>query len=229
MTTAAVPVQDAVAGDVDGRCPARTLFVNIKPIMDSVAGRLTDAEIDAWFEGFERANEGRGFYLELTREGELAINPMVNSNSGKAELMLGSALQVWEFEHGGEAQGSRTIIRLPDGSRVEADASWLSPEQVAQLPPVGIRGAITVCPAFVAEIRSDSDNLSPLRRKMERYVANGARLGWLIDPYRRQVYVYRRDSEPEILQDPETISGESTLPGFVFEVRRLIFDIQRSP
>ncbi len=213
--------------DADGFELLSPLSVNIRPIMESAAGRLTDAEIDAWFEGFDRANEGRGFYLELTAEGELVINPMVNRDGSVAEMELGIDLGIWAREYGGEAHGATAILRLPDGSRVHADASWLSPAQVAALPPVSAGGAITVCPAFVAEIRSGSDNLAPLLRKMERYIANGAQLAWLIDPYQRQVYIHRPGAEPDLLHDPETVGGETTLPGFVFEVRRRIFDLRQ--
>ena len=115
-------------------------------------------------------------------------------------------------------------MRLPDGSRIRAGcAVWLSPEQVAALPPVSDDKAITVCPVFVAEIMSGTDRLPPMQRKMERYIANGAQLGWLIDPYRRQVHIYRPGADVEILNDPETVSGDPILPGFVFEVRRRIF------
>ncbi len=91
------------------------------------------------------------------------------------------------------------------------------------MPPVGIRGAITVCPALVAEIRSDTGNPAPLQCKMERCVTNGALLGWLIDPCLRQVHVHRPGIEPELLEDPETVGGEGVLPGFTLEVRRRIF------
>ena len=129
----------------------------------------------------------------------------------------------WTRRHGGEAHGANANMRLPDGSRIRPDALWLSPEQVAELPPVSAGGAITVCPAFVAEILSATDSLASLQRKMERYGANGARLGWLIDPYQRQVHIYRPDAAPEVIENPETVSGEPVLPGFVFEVRLRIF------
>ncbi len=201
-----------------------SVSVNIKPILESVAGKLTDDEIDQWFVGLARANEGRGFYLELTASGELAINPMVNLHSGIAEAEGTTDLTNWSREHGGLTLSSRTIIRLPDGARAEPDLSWLSPEQVVDLGPVLPR-TVTVCPAFVGEIMSETDRLPPLQRKMERYMANGAQLGWLIDPYRRRVYVYRPGAEVELLENPETISGEPVLPGFVFEVRQRIFTL----
>ena len=199
------------------------LSVNIRPILESVAGKLTDDEIDQWFFGFAKANEGRGFYLELTAEGELVINPMVNMDGAFAEAESTTDLTIWTREHGGRVPSSRGIVRLPDGTRTEPDLAWLSPEQMEQLMPITADKAITVCPAFVAEIMSGTDTLPPLQRKMERYIANGALLGWLIDPYRRRVHVYRPDVEVEVLEDPETVSGESVLPGFAFEVRRRIF------
>ena len=201
------------------------LRVNIKAILDSVAGKLTDDEIDRWFFGLAEANEGRGFYLELTNEWELVINPMVNRDGGYAEGQLFGTMFMWVEEHGGETYPSRTIVRLPDGSRTEPDAVWLSPEQVVALPPLSDGGAITVCPAFVAEVVSGTDRLPPLQRKMEQYITNGALLGWLIDPYRRRAYVYRPGVEPEVLDDPETVTGDPVMPGFVFEVRRRIFDL----
>ena len=202
---------------------AGPLSVNIKPILESVAGKLTDDEIDQWFVGFEKANEGRGFTLELTAEGELVISPMVNRGGGRAEFRLLTAMGIWEEEHGGEVYGSNANMRLPDGSRIRPDALWLSPDQVASLPSVAEDSPITLCPAFVAEIRSGTDTLPPLQRKMERYMANGALLGWLIDPYRRRVYVYRQGVAVEALEDPESVSGDPVMAGFVFEVRQRIF------
>ena len=186
--------------------------VNIRPILESVAGKLTEDEIDQWFVGFAKANEGRGFYLELTAEGELVINPMVNLHSGVAEAEGTTDLTNWSREHGGLTLSSRTIVRLPDGARAEPDLSWLSPEQLAELGPALPR-TVTVCPTFVGEIMSETDRLPPVQRKMERYIANGALLGWLIDPYRRRVYVYRPGVEVETLEDPETISGEPVYAG----------------
>ena len=201
------------------------VWVNIRPILESVAGKLSDDEIDQWFVGFHEANEGRGFYLELTAEGELVISPMVNRAGLTAEGELFVRLFLWNEYNGsgGEVHGANANMRLPDGSRIRPYTLWLSPEQVGELPPVSADRPITVCPAFVAEIISGTDTLPPLQRKMERYIANGALLGWLIDPYRRRVYVYRPGVDVEMLDDPETVSGEPVLPGFVFEVRQRIF------
>ena len=201
------------------------LTINIKPVLESAACNLSDDEIDQWFVGLAKANEGRGFYLELTGEGELVVNPMVNMDGTFAEAELIGRLLIWSDGYGGRVPSSRGIVRLPDGTRTEPDAAWLSPEQMMEMGGITPGKAITVCPAFIAEIMSGTDRLPPPQRKMELYIANGALLGWLIDPYRQQVHIYRPGAEPEVLDNPETISGEPVLPGFVFEVRRRIFDL----
>ena len=214
---------DADAFDDSDECALRhPLTINIRPILESVAGLLTDDEIDQWLVGCARVNEGGGFYLELTGKGELVINPMVNIDSNFAETELGGRLYIWNDDVGGRTSSPDGLIRLPDGSRVKPDAAWLSPAQLAELPIRPDR-AITVCPTFVAEIMSHSDRLPPLQRKMERYIANGAQLGWLIDPYHRRVYIYRPGVPVTTLDDPETVSGDPVLPGFTFAVRQRIF------
>ena len=222
---AAAPVADVAAdADVNDFDLPHPVSVNIRPILESVAGLLADDEIDQWFVELHQANEGYGVSLELTAEGELVISPMVNRKGSYAEAEMGAELIFWSREHGGEAHGANANMRLPDGSRIRPDALWLSPEQVADLPPVADDDKpITVCPVFVVEIASGTDRLPPLQRKMECYIANGAELGWLIIPRRRQVHIYRPGAPVEMLEDPETISGDPVLPGFVFAVRQRIF------
>ena len=226
MITAVNIKPDAAAGAGDYDCDlAHPLRVNISPILKSVAGKLSSEAIDQWMADLYQANEGNGFNLELTNKGELVISPMVNRAGLAAEFQLAGTLFNYTEANGGFAAGANANMRFPDGSRIRPDALWLSPAQVAAMPPVSAGGAITVCPAFVAEIVSETDTLPPLQRKMEQYLANGALLGWLIDPYRRRVYIYRPGVPVEVLDDPETVSGGEVLPGFVFDVRRRIFDL----
>ena len=205
------------------------LSINIRPILESVAGKLTDEEIDQWFVGFARANEGRGFYLELTAEGELVINPMVNLHSGIAEAEGIADVMIWSRERGGLTLSSRTIIRLPDGARAEPDMSWLSPEQVTELGPISLPRTVDRLPGFC---RRDNVRNRPAAAAAAQdgavHMANGALLGWLIDPYRRRVHVYRPDTDTEILEDPASVSADPVMPGFVFEVRQRIFALHET-
>ena len=224
---AAAPVADVLAdADADDFVLPHPVWVNIRPILESVAGLLADDEIDQWFVELHQANEEYGVSLELTAEGELVISPMVNRKGLHAEAETITDLRVWSRQNGGEAYGANANMRLPDGSRIRPDALWLSPAQVAALPPVADDLPITVCPVFVVEIASGTDRLPPLQRKMECYIANGAQLGWLIIPRLRQVHIYRPGAPVEMLEDPETVSGDPVLPGFVFAVRQRIFALQ---
>jgi Uma2 family endonuclease len=82
-------------------------------------------------------------------------------------------------------------------------------------------GEDLICPDFVIELRSPTDRLPDLTEKMQEYIDNGARLGWLIDPLEKCVFVYRLGRPAEVLDDPPAVSGDPVLPGFVLQVREL--------
>jgi Uma2 family endonuclease len=77
---------------------------------------------------------------------------------------------------------------------------------------------LPLCPDFVLELLSPSDTLRELQDKMQEYIENGARLGWLIVPTERVVYVYRPGEPVERLENPEEIAGEPVLPGLVLQL-----------
>jgi Uma2 family endonuclease len=119
----------------------------------------------------------------------------------------------------GVASDSSTGFLLPNGARRSPDASWTPKDEIRNLPDSSREGYWHLCPAFVIELRSNSDRLPMLREKMEEYLANGARLGWMIDPESHTVEVYRPDRAPEILTAIDSISGEGPLEGFVLDLR----------
>ncbi|NER93854.1 MAG: Uma2 family endonuclease, partial [Symploca sp. SIO1B1] len=79
-------------------------------------------------------------------------------------------------------------------------------------------GFAPICPDFVVELRSPSDNLKTLEEKMQEYIDNGARLGFLIDRKNQQVKIYKPNTEVKLLQSPASLSGEEILPGFVLDL-----------
>ncbi len=160
--------------------------------------------------------------IERTSEGELVIVAPTGGKTGIRNAKLTMAFGLWAERDGtGQNFDSSTLFSLPNGARRSPDLSWirnerweaLSPQQQEQFPPL--------CPDFVVELRSKTDSLKSLTEKMQEYIANGAELGWLIDPLERKVHVYRPGLAAEILDDPETVSGESPLRGFVLDVRSL--------
>ena len=155
------------------------------------------------------------WHFERTPEGALQImapaSPDADDVAAEFTRQVGNWAHVIHF---GRTYGSSPGFTMPDGSVREPDAAWISDERLATLPPRGQRPAFPqVVPDFVIEVRSLSDRLSQQQRKMEEWIAYGARLGWLVDPAESRIYVYRPDAEPEILERPDTISGEPELPG----------------
>ena len=163
--------------------------------------------------------------FEYSAEGELIIMPMPSQESARDEIETGSDLTLWRRSNGGMSYGANIGFHLPSGAVRAPDAAWISQERYDSLTPLERRGTLNGAPDFLVEIRSRTDRLPPFLSKMAEWMAGGAKLSWGIDPRNRRAYIYRAGQDaPEILENPETLSGEDVLPGFTFEVRRLIFD-----
>jgi len=160
--------------------------------------------------------------MELTATGELILMLPTGSKTGLLNAELNLQFGTWaKANRSGVVFDSSTLFVLPNGARRSPDLSWVRRERWDALTEVEQEGFAPLCPDFVIELRSRSDNLPPLEHKMFEYIANGAQMAWLIDPLRKRVYIYRPDRSTEILEDPETVSGEPELPGFVLDVRGL--------
>ncbi len=118
-----------------------------------------------------------------------------------------------------DANGGYT---LPNGAIRAPDASWLLRTRWAALTPEQRRKFLPLCPDFLVEVLSPTDSLSETREKMLEYIENGARLGWLINPRRKQIEVYRPGQEVEVLDNPAIISGEPVLPGFTLNLKGIL-------
>jgi Uma2 family endonuclease len=186
-------------------------------IPDSIALQVTREQ----FEILAIAN--RDLRLERTAEGELIVNPPTGGESGKRNFRISGQFCSWveENEDLGEGFDSSTGFTLPDGAIRSPDASWVSRERWESLTPEQKKGFVPLCPDFVIELRSESDNLVTLQTKMREYIDNGTRLGWLIDPRNRRVEIYRPATEVEVLVNPIELSGEEVLPGFILDLKRV--------
>ncbi len=163
--------------------------------------------------------------FEYSAAGELIITPPPGSEGSREEGVAGGELYDWQRSNGGMSYGPTVGFRLPSGAQRIPDAAWITQERYDNLTAIERRGTIHGAPDFVVEIRSRTDRLPPFLDKMREWMDGGATLGWGIDSRQRRAYVYRAgQAEPEILENPESLSGEDLLPGFAFAVRSLIFD-----
>lgn len=160
--------------------------------------------------------------MELTAKGELILIPPTGARTGLRNLEIDRQFGNWAKENElGLAFDSSTLFLLPNGARRSPDLSWVKRNRWDALTDEEQEGFAPLCPDFVIELRSRSNNLPPLEDKMIEYVANGALMAWLIDPLKRRVYVYRPDQKVVILEDPDSVSGDPELPGFELNVREL--------
>ena len=160
--------------------------------------------------------------MEKNEEGALEILPPNLPTSGNQELNIGVDLGGWARSDGsGVAFGPNAGFTLPNGAVRSPDASWILKSRLSELTDEQRKGFWPISPDFVIELRSSSDTLPGVQRKMAEYMQNGVRLGWLIDPLdpAHRVYVYRPDSEVEVLEGPDSLSAEPELPGFILDLK----------
>jgi len=164
----------------------------------------------------------RKLRLELTSTGELIVMPPTGSETGRLNFNLTSQLAAWFSQLGaGVCFNSNAGFTLPNGAIRSPDVAWIKSERWDSLTEQQKKKFAPICPDFVVELRSPSDNLTPIYLKMFEYIENGTYLGWLIDPVKRQVYVYRPDHEVVTLNNPETVSADPLLPGFTLNLTEL--------
>jgi Uma2 family endonuclease len=172
------------------------------------------------FEEIARAN--RDLRLERDSTGEIIIMPPTGGSTGKYNAKLTTCFTNWnEQTELGEVFDSSTAFRLPKGATRSPDVAWVSAERWNQLNPDEQDTFPPLCPDFALELRSKTDNLEPLRKKMQEYLDNGLRLGWLIDRKNGIVEIYRPQQPVEILEHPVNLSGENVLPGLRVDVQFL--------
>jgi len=187
------------------------LILHVRPALD-----LTEEQF------FALCQLNRDLRIERTAEGDWSVMTPVAGSSGRGEARIIMRLGIWAERDGtGQVFSSSTGFRLPNGAVRSPDASWVWNSRLAPLSAGDWQRFLPLCPDFVLELRSPSDRLEVLQAKMVEYVANGARLGWLLDPEARQVYVYRPEASVDRLDQPERLAGDPVFPGFVLDLREI--------
>ncbi|MBI1987511.1 MAG: Uma2 family endonuclease [Nitrospinae bacterium] len=173
-------------------------------------------------EFFEFCQLNRDLRIERTREGDLIIMPPTGGKTGRRNFTLTGLFTAWvEADGRGIGFDSSTGFTLPNGAKRSPDLAWIERSRWVALTEEEKEGFPPLCPDFVVELRSRSDALEMLQEKMTEYIANGAQLGWLIDPQEKKVYIYHPSADVCCLENPETISDDPVLPGFVLDLRRI--------
>ena len=187
------------------------ITLNLNPII-----KLTEEQF------YQLCQENSDLKLERNAQGELIVMPPTGGETGKSNSKVNLQLGVWnEQTQLGEVFDSSTGFTLPNKADRSPDASWVEKSRWEALTAEEREKFIPLCPDFVIEILSPSDSLKKTQEKMEEYIDNGCRLGWLIRRKNPEVYIYRPGKAVEVLKSPQTLSGEDVLPGFTLNLQRI--------
>lgn len=183
--------------------------------------------VPAWIEMtadqfFDFCQSNRDLRIERTAKGDVLIMSPTGGRTSQRNAELVAQLRTWaRGNRPGAVFDSSGGFTLPNGAVRSPDAAWVQGARLNALTEEQQEKFLPLCPEFVVELLSPSDHLPTVREKMQEYIANGAQLGWLIDPTDRHVEVYRRGVAVERLDNPATLSGEPLLPGFVLELAEI--------
>jgi len=188
------------------------ITLNLEPAI-----HLTDEQF------YQLCQANRDVRFERTAEGELIVMPPTGGETGDRNSEMNFQLRAWNKQTRlGKVFDSSTGFKLPNGADRSPDAAWVRLEQWEALTPEQRQKFPPLAPDFAIELRSATDELKPLQAKMQEYRDNGVRLGWLLDPQRRIVEIYRLGTDVEVIQSPTTLSGEDVLPGFVMDLSEIL-------
>lgn len=191
--------------------PEPPVILHLRPAVE-----LTDDEF------FALCAINRDLRLERTAEGDIIIMPPAGGATGAGNASVTAQLHNWTKSDGrGTTFDSSTGFKLPNGAERSPDAAWVLRARTADLTAKQKQKFLPLAPDFVIELKSPSDRLADLLAKMDEYIANGVRLGWLINPETKRVHIYRPDQAVEILEVPMEVSGGSELQGFVLDLREI--------
>ena len=176
---------------------------------------LTDAQFQ------ELCTSNDWFRYERTREGEILMHPPTGSitSDGNAEI-TGQLRSWWKTHRRGKTYDSSGGFFLPDGSMLNPDAAYVLPQKLKGFTKDDLTGFPYLCPDFIIELLFASDSLPKARQKMERWMENGVALGWLIDPYKKRVYVYEPACKA-VAVSGKMVQGSGPVEGFTLDLDEL--------
>lgn len=196
---------------------------NISPLKATFKVVLNAENVGLTAEQFVRlCHDNPELRFELTARKEIIVMAPTHSKTGARNFNISNQLGVWTEQNGtGIGFDSNTGFTLPNGAIRSPDASWIRLERWNALSEKEQNSFGPICPDFVIELRSESNTLRELQGKMSEYMDNGAKLGFLIDPYNRTVDIYRSGKPPERLDNPPSVTGDPELPGFKLDLAKI--------
>ncbi|MDJ0567933.1 MAG: Uma2 family endonuclease [Pleurocapsa sp. MO_192.B19] len=184
--------------------------------LDFQSIELTDEQF------YQLCNNNRELRFERNANGDLLIMPPTGGQTGNINAGINAQLWNWNNQHKlGKVFDSSTGFKLPNGANRSPDASWIPLARWDALTDEQKQKFLPLCPDFAIELLSPSDKLAKTQSKMQEYLDNGMKLGWLINPQTQQVEIYRQGKKVEVLDCPDSLSGKSILPGLTLDIQAI--------
>ena len=199
------------------KVPILTEHLNVRRIMLNVESVGLSPE-----QFFQLCRDNPDLRIELTAQKEIVIMSPTNPFTSMMNAEITYQLVSWAKKDGsGVAFDSNALFTLARGAKRSPDASWITKARWKAFKPDPKEYFDAICPDFVLELWSPSDILKEVHAKMAEYIANGAKLGFLVHPELRQVWIYRPGQEPQFLDQPTSVSGDPELPGFTLDLTQV--------
>ena len=185
-----------------------TYTIDLEPL-----GKITDEQF------YQLCRRNPDIKFERNGKGELIIMPPTGGKIGNRNAELVTEFVIWNRRTKlGKVFDSSTCFKFPNRADRSPDVSWIKLERWQQLTPEQQEIFPPIVPDFVLELLSPSDRLKDLQEKMEEYMSNGVKLGWLIDRKTQTVEIYRQGQSKEVSLSPKFLSGEELLPEFELDL-----------
>ncbi|MCU0543323.1 MAG: Uma2 family endonuclease [Oscillatoriaceae cyanobacterium Prado104] len=182
---------------------------------DAIA-RITDDQF------YQLCRQNPDVKFERNARGEIIIMSPTGGETGNYNSEINADFVIWNRRTGlGFCFDSSTCFKLPNGANRSPDVSWIKKERWDALTTEEKQKFPPIAPDFVLELMSPTDSLKDTQDKMQEYMENRVKLGWLINRKTRRVEIYRQGRETEVLESPTELSGEDILPGFVLNLQAL--------
>ncbi len=187
-----------------------------------IKGDMSDSMSDKEFLDFCLQN--KMLRVERDENKQIIIMAPTTSSTGITNASLISELIVWNKKKKlGFCFDSAAGFTLPDRSVRSPDASWVAVEKWNQLTDLQKDSFAPICPDFVIELKSKSDNLKYLTAKMHKWIKNGCALAWLINPENKTALIFRKNGTvDEVNGFKNILSGEDVLPDFELNLSLLL-------
>lgn len=187
-------------------------------VVKTFGRKFTDREL------YEIDQVNEDVRIEMNADGDFEIMPPTFPETSVKNFEIYVQLGNWAKKNKtGVCIESSGKLTLPNGAKRVPDAAWILKDRYYAFSKTDrSKKFIKIAPDFVIELRSDSDRLPILRKKMQEYIENGVRLAWLIDPIEKRVHVYRANGSVDVLEAPKNVSGEDVLKGFVLDLGEIL-------